>query len=248
MKVCPGCGTLNEDKNSFCIGCSKKIEGTVLFCTHCGNKTVSSNKFCVFCGNEIGKSATAISPGNAPQKYISEKNQIPPKKKQPYKKLIIALSIILPVFFITLALALVFAISGTTSPSYKPSPEQERLISSLGHPGEFVIIFDRENGKRVDMWMYPELERYFMFENGIYTGGKETVHPDLKKDKINIKPENFTTDMKIDDVIKVARANPQKTTDSKSGITVLTFYNGLLTVAFNEKEEIVNTTRTKEIN
>jgi hypothetical protein len=133
MKICPGCGTSNKDENIFCIGCSKKIEGTVLFCIHCGNKIVSTNKFCKFCGNEIGISTAAISPGNTPQKDFYVKNQtprvpqtygnnqtynraqIPPKKKQPYKKLIIALSIILPVLFISLALAVVFAISGFPS-------------------------------------------------------------------------------------------------------------------------------------
>ena len=254
MKVCPSCGTLNKDENIFCLSCGEKIEGTVLFCSHCGNKIVSSNKFCKFCGNDASKSATTISPENSPRKdayaitQIPVKTQIPPKKKRPYKKLIITLSIFLPVFFISLAIALLFAISGTTSPSYKLSPEQGKLISSLGYPGEYVIIFDRENSKRVDMWMYPELERYFMFENGIYTGGKETVHPDLKKDKIKVRPEKFIMEMKIDDVIKIAGTQPQKNTDSKSGITVLSFYNGLLTVAFNEKEEIINVTRTKEIN
>lgn len=244
MKACPGCGTLNEDENIFCISCSEKIEGRILFCSYCGNKIVNSNKFCKLCGNEVRKSAPTISPG----KDISEKTKIPSKKKKPYKKLITTLSIVLPVFFISLVVILLLVISGITSPSYDLSPEQEKLISSLGYPGEYVIIFDRENSKRVDMWMYPELERYFMFENGIYKGGKETVHPDLKKDKINVKPGYFIMEMKIDDVIKIVGAQPQKNTDSKTGITALSFYNGLLTVAFNEKEEIVNITRTKEIN
>jgi hypothetical protein len=146
MKICPGCGTSNKDENIFCIGCSKKIEGTVLFCIHCGNKIVSTNKFCKFCGNEIGISTAAISPGNTPQKDFYVKNQtprvpqtygnnqtynraqIPPKKKQPYKKLVIALSIILPVLFISLALAVVFAISGLPSDAETTTADSVKML------------------------------------------------------------------------------------------------------------------------
>src|SRR5665811_1478777 len=82
MKICPGCGTSNEDKNSFCISCNEKIEGTFLLCGHCGNKTLSSNKFCISCGNKMEKSAEVISQGvaeipqgNATQKDAYAKNQ-----------------------------------------------------------------------------------------------------------------------------------------------------------------------------
>lgn len=255
MKACPGCGTLNEEEKTFCINCGEKIEGRILFCSYCGNKIVSSNKFCKLCGKEVKRPSLFVSdskirePASVSVKKITPENtQVRSNQVKSNKKLIVTLSVFGSVLFLGLIITLILVFGWTSSPSYDLSPDQEKLISSFGYPGEYVIIFDRENSKRVDMWMYPELERYFMFENGIYAGGKETIHPDLKKDDIDVKPEEFTMDMKIDDVIKVVGIEAQKNIDDKLKLTGLSFYEGLLTVAFNEKEEIVNITRTKEIN
>lgn len=258
MKSCHVCGALNITEAKFCTKCGSEIKESYLICVNCGKSVLSSNKFCKYCGSEVKKplsSDAAVSSSTkiaqpaqvSVEKAIPEKTLAPYKPRKSRKKLVITLSVVLPIVFLLAMFITLVAVFGKGIPDGL-STEQKKLVSSFGHPGEYAIIFDRESSKRVDMWVYPELERYFIFENGKYSGGKEVINPDLKKDEIKVVPEDFTRGMKIDDVIKIVGAQPRKNTDSKSGVTALSFYNGLLTVAFNEKEEIVNITRTKEIN
>jgi hypothetical protein len=219
---------------------------------------LSSNRFCKYCGKEVKEplSTETASSSKAKisqteqvltEKTVSQKTITPTKPRKSRKKLVITLSVVLPIVLLLAIFITLVAVFGNGIPDGL-SKEQKKLISTFGHPGEYMIIFDRDSSKRVDMWLYPELERYFIFENGKYTGGKEVINPDLKKDEIKVVPEDFIKGMKIDDVIKVLGAQPQRNTDDKSGTTVLSFYDGLLIIAFNEKEEIINISRTKEIN
>jgi len=258
MKPCQACGASNSAGAVFCSKCGSEIKESYLFCIHCGKKVSGSNKFCKYCGREVRgllssgtvalSNTKVIQPAQSfVEKTLPQKATTPSKPKKSRKKLVITLSVVLPVVFLLAMLVLLVAVFGKSIPDGL-STEQKKLVSSFGNPGEYMIIFDRESSKRVDMWLYPELERYFIFENGKYSGGREVVNPDLKKDEIKIVPEDFIKVMKIDDVIKVVGEQPQKNADSKSGITTLIFYEGLLTVAFNKNEEIINITRTKEIN
>ncbi|MHB1275227.1 MAG: zinc ribbon domain-containing protein [Candidatus Humimicrobiaceae bacterium] len=258
MKACQVCGVLNKIEAKFCTKCGSEIKESYLFCVHCGKSVLSSNKFCKYCGSEVkvplstevavSSNTKIVKPAQVSvEKAIPEKTLAPAKPRKSRKKLVITLSVVLPIIFLLAMLITLIAVFGKGIPDGL-STEQEKLISSFGHPGEYIIIFDRESSKRVDMWLYPELERYFIFENGKYSGGREVINPDLKKDEIKVVPEDFLKEMKIDDVLKITGAQPQKNTDSKSGITTLIFYNGLLTVAFNKNEEIINISRTKEIN
>ena len=258
MKSCQICGASNIIEAKFCIKCGSEIKESYIFCVHCGKKVLISTRFCKYCGREVKEPLSpeaAVLSNNKTvrleevsfKKIIPEKTIVPAKSKKSRKKLIISLSVILPVIFLLAMLISLVAVFNKGIPDGL-STEQKKLISAFGNPGEYIIIFDRDSSKRVDMWLYPELERYFIFKNGKYSVGKEVINPGLKKDEIKVVPEDFIKGMKIDDVIKVVGAQPQKKTDSKSGITALLFYDGLLTVAFNEKEEIINITRTKEIN
>lgn len=258
MKSCQVCGVLNIKEAKFCTKCGSEIKESYIFCVHCGKKVLSSTRFCKYCGREVKEplstEAAVLSNNKIAQpeevsieKIIPEKTIAPAKSKKSRKKLIISLSVILPIIFLLAMFITLVAVFGKGIPDGF-STEQKKMISSFGHPGEYVIIFDRDSIKRVDIWLYPELERYFIFENGKYSGGKEAISPYLKRDKIKVVPEDFIKGMKIDDVIKVVGAQPQKNTDSKSGITTLSFYSGLLIITFNEKEELVNISRTKEIN
>jgi len=257
MKPCQACGASNLTEAVFCSKCGSKINESYLFCVHCGKKVSGSNKFCKYCGREVRD----ILPPRVPvlsntkvtqpeltfvRKTLTEKTLEPSRPKKSRKKLVITLSVVLPIVFLLAMLITLVAVFDKVMPDGL-SAEQKKLVSSFGNPGEYMIIFDRESSKRVDMWLYPELERYFIFENGKYSGGKEVLNPDLKKDEIKVAPEDFVKGMKMDDVVKAVGEQPQKNADSKSGITTLIFYNGLLTVAFNKNEEIINITRTKEI-
>ncbi|MCL5072545.1 MAG: zinc ribbon domain-containing protein [Actinobacteria bacterium] len=258
MKSCQVCGALNITEAKFCTKCGSEIKESYIFCIHCGKKVLSSNQFCKYCGSEVkgllssDAAASSINKITQPtqvsvKKIIPEKTLAPTKPRKSRKKLVITLSVVLPIIFLLAMFITLVAVFGKGIPDGL-SKEQKRLISSFGHPGEYAIIFDRANSKRFDMWVYPELERYFLFENGKYSGGKEVINPDLKKDEIKVGPEDFTKNMKINDVINVLGVQPEKDIDNKAKLTVLTFYNGLLAVSFNEKEEIINVSRTKTIN
>jgi hypothetical protein len=276
MKICPGCGTLNEDKNTFCIGCNEKIEGTFLFCSHCGNKVASSNKFCKVCGSEIGKSEAEIlqepaiiSQGNSLQKDFNSKTQtseipkipektqtseiiktskktlVPIKKKKPYKKLVIALSIFLPVFFISLALALVFSISELPSTKQaeikaEMSADQKRVIKLFGYPDQFLIMFDESNNNnRQDLWTYSEMETIFIFENGFFDSTKEYYNKVVLEGKQKVFPDNFIFGMTPDEVKALISKESVESIDEVTGLKVLTFDNGGIICVFNPNDKLI---------
>ncbi|MHB8279114.1 MAG: zinc ribbon domain-containing protein [Candidatus Humimicrobiaceae bacterium] len=252
MKACPGCGTLNEDENIFCISCSEKIEGAILFCSYCGNKIVSSNKFCKLCGHEIKSFIPLVSdskisePASISVKKITpEKTQIPSKKKNPYKKLIVTLSIVLPISFLLLAVILFFVIS--IFPLTKPErikaelgPDQERVIKLFGYPDQFLIMFDESNNNnRIDAWTYSEMETIFIFENGAYDSTEEYYNKVILEDKQKVFPDNFIYAMTPDEVKTLISKESVEKFDENTGLKVLTFSKGDIICIFNPDDELI---------
>jgi hypothetical protein len=267
---CIHCGNKIVSTNKFCKFCGNETGKSVPAFSQGNvgisqsNTDVSQSNSVISQGNAaVLQGATGISQGNAPQTDGYTKNQtpgitqtyennqaynraqMPPKKKQPYKKLIIALSIILPVFFISLTLALVFAISELPSTKQfeikaEMGADQERMINLFGYPDQFLIMFDEgNNNNRMDLWTYSEMETIFIFEDGAYDSTEEYYANVILEDRQKVFPDNFIYAMTPDEVKTLISKESEENIDEITGLKVLTFGNGAIICIFNPDDELI---------
>ena len=256
MKSCQVCGALNKIEAKFCIKCGSEIKESYLFCVNCGKKVLSSNRFCKYCGGEVKKplsSEIAFSSNTKiaqpSQIYIEnikpEKTPTSAKPRKSHKKLIITLSIVLPIAFTFLAVIIFLAISifpldNTAKIKAEMGPDQQRVIKLFGYPDQFLITFDESNNNsRIDVWTFSEMETTFIFEKGAYDSTKEYYNKVFLEDKQKVFPDNFIYGMTPDEVKTLISKESEESIDEITGLKVLNFDNGGIICVFNPEDKLV---------
>lgn len=124
--------------------------------------------------------------------------------------------------------------------------DQDRLVSALGYPDEFTIIFDEgQNNLRVEMWLYTDLERYFTFQDGEYTGGDTVITPILAPDDLKVTPDDFAYGMSRQNVAELTGEQGIALADRASGYTIVIFKQGRISCTFNERDLLVTVLKTR---
>jgi hypothetical protein len=126
--------------------------------------------------------------------------------------------------------------------------DQERLIAAIGYPDEFTIIFDEgQDNLRVEMWLYADLERYFTFTEGEYTGGDTVITPILAADDFKITPDDFDYGMSRQNIAKLMGEQGISIVGKNSGYTAVSFKQGRLSCMFNEMDQLVTVLKTRAV-
>ena len=86
-------------------------------------------------------------------------------------------------------------------PKEELTEDQLQVLSMLGYPDEYVIIFDEGNDNiRIEVWVFEAMQSSFLFEKGKYSGSEMVITPILLPDNYNIRPEEFVYSMTPDEV------------------------------------------------
>lgn len=126
--------------------------------------------------------------------------------------------------------------------------DRDRLITAFGYPDEFLIVFDAgKDNLRSEVWIYSNLERYYTFENGKYTGGDNLITPKLSPDKFNMKPGDFVYGMNQQSIIDLVGEKGTAVTDEASGYKVVVFDKGQIACTFNNADRLINVQRMRTI-
>jgi hypothetical protein len=127
-------------------------------------------------------------------------------------------------------------------------PDQDRLIAAFGYPDEFTIIFDEgQDNLRMETWLYTDLERYFTFVNGKYTGGDMVMTPKLVPGISKAKPGDFVYGMSQQGIGKLLGEQGTAVIDEASGYTAVIYNQGQISCMFNNRDQLVTVLRTRTV-
>ncbi|MCG9478685.1 MAG: zinc-ribbon domain-containing protein [Actinomycetia bacterium] len=127
------------------------------------------------------------------------------------------------------------------------SQKQQELVTFLGYPDEFLVIFDEgNNNARVEDWIYAGIERYFIFNNGDYEGGDYIILEDIIDDNLEIKPEDFTFGLSSKQVGAILGEEDEIIVDTNTGLKIINYAGGLVICTFNSDDKLINVSRKKD--
>lgn len=225
MKKCLTCHTVNEDSNKFCLNCGKEIKGL----------------------------AEIKVPGTS--KRVAAKD-LPKKKKS---KLKISLIVIGSVFcFIVLIIGALLTASyfidknEASIKTYGASrveealtkavfgPDQKRVIKLFSYPDQFLIFFDEgDNNKRIDTWIYSEMETSFIFENGAYNSTEPYLTEIVLEDRQEVFPDDFVYAMAPDEIEMLIGKEGIESFNKSTGLKILAFNKEGIICIFNPEDELI---------
>lgn len=211
MKTCPDCKKINDDSSSYCIGC----------------------------GSALAKQA----------------------KPRSFRNFIIAISLIFSVvlmglivlFFLTSGGLLdIFRPQAAGSPQdagkedtfreglYNASYDQKKILSTFGYPDQFMVLFDEGDGnKRIDSWMYADMEACFLFEDGVYVDSSDYMVDDAGTGKYDIRPCDFVYGMAPSEVEEVLEEEGRESLEQSTGLKLLIFGDGEVICIFNDMDRLI---------
>jgi len=204
----------------------------------------SNNKynapFCKSCGKSIPEPPIAIIT-KAPAKTG--------RKLDKLKTSLIAAGVIFLILIIVLltsACSAKKAAALTALPKETLSSDQQSLIAMAGYPEEFIIIFDEGNANiRTETWVYEDMERYFAFQGGLYTGGEDITSQQLKDDKYKVVPEDFVYALSPAEVTALIGSKGDEYIDKTTGLKVIKYAGGLIICSFSPEDALIGISRNK---
>ena len=228
MKKCPYCDSLNEDSNIYCKDCGKKfpIAGKsnafrnflILVVIFAVVLVIGLTTYLLISSNILSSFNTLFQKDFS--KAADQKNVNVDVEEN----------------------------SGLELKKEELGNDQRRLISMLGYPDQFIIIFDEgNNNKRIDTWMYENMEACFIFEDGKYSDVEEFIIDDTEDDSYSIVPEDFTYNMTPEKVEKLIGEQGTENVDELTGLNVLTFGDGIIICVFNPDNGLIDIARQKRI-
>ena len=254
--ICPTCKSAIKEGVKFCEICGAKIVKEDIeyhpICPHCGKAIQDRAKFCKYCGKSIPELPSAKIVQAQPSAKVT---QAPPKVGRKIDKLKIALIAAGASLLILIAVLVPLAVHSANRsaalaalPKENLSSDQQRLLAMAGYPEEFVIVFDEGNANiRTDIWVYEDMERYFAFQGGMYTGGEEITPPELKDDKYKVVPEDFVYALSPADVTILIGSKGDEYMDGTSGLKVIKYAGGLITCTFSPEDALIGISRSRNI-
>ena len=122
----------------------------------------------------------------------------------------------------------------------KLSSDQTRVISLFGHPDQFIIIFDESyDNKRIDTWIYSDMNALFMFENGTYNDAEQYFAKEYQQSGYELLPQDFTYAMTPLEVETLIGQKGAKSIEEITGLNVLTFGKGEIICIFNPDNQLI---------
>ena len=122
----------------------------------------------------------------------------------------------------------------------KLSADQKRVISLFGYPDQFTIIFDESyDNKRIDAWIYYEMEALFMFENGTYNDSDHYFGPEHQSSEYKIFPQDFVYGMTPLEVKTLIGQEGTFSFEELTGLNILTFGQGEVICIFNPDDRLI---------
>jgi hypothetical protein len=126
------------------------------------------------------------------------------------------------------------------------SSDQQSLIAMAGYPEEFTILFDEGNANiRTETWVYEDMERYFAFQGGTYTGGEDITSPQLKDDNYKVVPEDFVYSLSPEEVTALIGTKGDEYIDKTTGLKVIKYAGGLIICSFSPEDALIGVSRTR---
>ncbi len=205
-------------------------------CPDCKKKNDDSSSYCIGCGSRLGEQA----------------------KPRSFRNFIIAISLIFSVvlmglivlFILNSGLKQIFRQqaaeasngSGDTGIQcmYDAGDDQEKVLSIFGYPDQFIVLFDEGNGnKRIDSWMYADMESCFLFENGVYAGSSDYMVDDAGTGKYDIRPCDFAYGMTPSEVEAVLEEEGRESLEQSTGLKLLIFGDGEVICIFNDMDRLI---------
>lgn len=211
MKKCPECLALYEDSNIFCKKCGRKLEST---------KSNSFRNFIII----IIVAISVIVAGLSVYFILANFTQIDLSsllnKEQESSAADESDTVILS--------------------KEKLSSDQTRTISLFGHPDQFTVIFDESyDNKRIDTWIYFDMEALFIFENGTYDNSKQYYGKKYQESGYSLLPQDFIYAMTPLEVETLIGQEGVESIDESTGLNILTFGEGEIICIFNPDNELI---------
>ncbi len=118
--------------------------------------------------------------------------------------------------------------------------DYKRIILLFGYPDQFTIIFDESNNnKRIDTWIYFDMDVLFILEDGIYVDSEQYYGGKDQEPEYELVPQDFIYGMTPIEVETVIGDKGTKSIDESTGLDVLTFGGGELICIFNPDNELI---------
>ena len=133
-------------------------------------------------------------------------------------------------------------------PKEELTDDQLQVLSMLGYPDEYVIVFDEGNNNiRIEVWIFEAMQSSFTFEGGKYSGSEMVITPMLLPDNYNIRPEEFVYPMTPDEVGLLIGEDGYQITETNTGIKTIIYGEGIIVCTYNTDDLLVYVSRSKNV-
>ncbi len=133
-------------------------------------------------------------------------------------------------------------------PKEELTEDQLQILSMLGYPDEYVIVFDEGNDNiRVEIWIFEAMQSSFLFEGGKYSGSEMVITPILLPDNYNIRPEEFVYSMTPYEVGLLIGEDGYQITETNTGIKTIIYGEGNIACTYNTDDLLVFVSRSKKV-
>ncbi len=133
-------------------------------------------------------------------------------------------------------------------PKEELTEDQLQVLSMLGYPDEYVIVFDEGNDNiRIEIWVFEAMQSSFLFEGGKYSGSEMVITPILLPDNYNIRPEEFVYSMTPDEVGLLIGEDGYQITETNTGIKTIIYGEGIIVCTYNTDDLLVFVSRSKKV-
>jgi hypothetical protein len=136
----------------------------------------------------------------------------------------------------------------TELPKEELTDDQMQVLSMLGYPDEYIIIFDEGNNNiRIEVWVFEAMQASFLFEGGKYTGSEMVITPKLLPDSYDIRPEEFVYSMTPDEVEYLIGEEGYQIIETNTGLKTIIYGEGNIVCTYNTDNLLVYVSRSKEV-
>ncbi|GAG55427.1 unnamed protein product, partial [marine sediment metagenome] len=126
--------------------------------------------------------------------------------------------------------------------------DQLQVLSMLGYPDEYMIIFDEGNDNiRIEVWIFEAMQSSFLFEGGKYTSSEMVITPKLLPDNYNLRPEDFVYSMTPEEVGYLIGEDGYQITETNTGLKTIIYGEGNIVCTYNTDDLLVYVSRSKEV-
>ncbi len=274
MKKCNACKETNKDNAKFCFKCGEEFSNLTLLCPDCKSVITPDDVFCKECGKRIIESDSKQDASKKATSEYIEKPVVRTGRNRNFKIFVGLVGGFTAIAVIVLLLVYVIDISNLTSP-FKSTSEAEKVeeddlketseeastnieeeltddqlqvLSMLGYPDEYVIVFDEGNNNiRIEVWIFEAMQASFLFEGGKYTSSEMVITPTLLPDNYNIRPEEFVYSMTPDEVGSLIGEDGYQITETNTGLKTIIYGEGKIVCTYNTDNLLVYVSRSKKV-